>query len=71
MDARGSTIGECLDDIIRQYPQSKTWLLDQDSLLRVMISVNNLEIITQGTESLHRILEPGDEIIIFAVASGG
>ena len=71
IEVDGKTIGECLDDIVRQYPQSKIWLFDQDSLMRVMISINNEEIVTLDEEGLNRKLESNDEIMIFAIVSGG
>jgi len=71
MEADGNTIGECLDDLIKQYPQSGNWLFAQDSLMRVIISINNVELITLDTASLNRRLKSSDEIMIFAMVSGG
>lgn len=71
IEVDGKTIGECLDDIVRQYPQSKIWLFGVDSLMRVMISINNVDIVTLDNEGINRRLRSGDEIMIFTIASGG
>lgn len=67
----GETVGECLDDLIQKFPHAKTWLFNPDSLLRVIISVNNIEVVALDDEGLNRKLKSQDEIIIFAIASGG
>jgi len=71
VEVSGKTVGECLDDFIIQFPHSKTWFFDPDSLFRVIISVNNIEVVTLDDEGLNRGLKSGDEIVIFAIVSGG
>jgi molybdopterin converting factor small subunit len=65
------TVGQCLDELVRQYSQSKDWLYDEDSLIKVLLTINNVETITLNEEGLRRTLRPGDELQIFAVVSGG
>ena len=71
LEVSGSTVGECLDDLIRQYPEIRTWLFDQNSLVRVLVSVNNAEIVSLDKEGSKRILKQNDELQIFAVVAGG
>ena len=71
IEASGTTIGECLDDLTRQFPRIRTWLFDPDSLVRVIISINNVEMVTLDHQGLSRALASDDQIMIFAVASGG
>ena len=72
VEVQGNTIGECLDDLIRQYPEIRSWLFGQNDLLRVLISVNNEETLALNTNSnLGRTLNPADEIRILAIVSGG
>jgi len=71
IEVGGETVGECLNDIIRQFPHARSWLFDHDSLLRVMISINNVNIVTLDNEGLNKGIEAGDEIVIFALVSGG
>jgi len=67
----GNTIGECLDDLIRQYPEARNCLFDQNSLLPVLVSVNNKDIVGLNKDGLNRALNIGDELQIFAVIDGG
>lgn len=67
----GNTVGQCIDDLIRQYPEIRNWLFDQNSLLRVLISTNNAEVVTLDKEGLARILKADDELQIIAVVAGG
>ena len=67
---KGSTVGECLNDFIRQYPKTKKWLFDKDGkLLRyVEVYVNK---ITTYPEELATPVNYGDEISIVYVIAGG
>ena len=71
LDVDGNTVGQCLDDLIRQYPESRSWLFDEGGLLRVMVSINNIETVALDKEGLDRILKTDDELQIFAVIGGG
>lgn len=68
---KGNTVGECLDDLIRKYPESRGWLFDEDGLLRILISINNIETITLDKKGMDRVLTPDDELQVFAVFGGG
>jgi molybdopterin converting factor small subunit len=71
IDVRGDTIGECLDDLIRQYPEAEPFLFDKTGLLQVFVTVNDLMAWTPNISNRDRVLEPGDEVRIMAVISGG
>jgi molybdopterin converting factor small subunit len=72
VEVQGKTIGECLDDLIRQYPEIQGWLFDANELLRVLISINNEAISVMNTKShLDRVLNPDDEIRLLAIYAGG
>lgn len=72
VEVQGKTIGECLDDLIRQYPEIRSWLFDPNDLLRVLITINHEAILALNTKShLSRTLKPDDEIRILAVYAGG
>ncbi|MGA3084907.1 MAG: hypothetical protein ABSE95_08935 [Thermodesulfobacteriota bacterium] len=72
VEVDGKTIGEGLDDLIRQYPEIRSWLFDPNDLLRVLIGINNEAILNLNTKSLlHRALKPDDEIRILAIYAGG
>lgn len=72
IEIHGDTVKDCLDDLIRQYPGIRCWLFERNDLLRVLISLNNKEILNLNKESeTNRILKPDDEIRILAIYSGG
>ena len=72
VEVHGKTIGECLDDLIRQYPEAREWLLNRNELLRVLISTNNEEMLAMNKKSdMDRMVRPTDEILILAILSGG
>ena len=71
LEVTGNTVGQCLDDFIRQYPESGDWLFDQNGLFRVLVSINNVETVTFDKEGLDRILKADDELQVFAVIGGG
>jgi molybdopterin converting factor small subunit len=67
---KGSTVGDCLNDLVRQYPKTKRLLFDKDGkLLRyVEVYVNKA---TTYPEELATPVKDGDEISIVHVISGG
>lgn len=68
----GNTIRECLDDLIRQYPEIRSWLFDRNDLLRVLTCINNEEILAPYIKgNLDRTLDPADEIQILAILAEG
>ena len=71
IEVSGNTVGECLADLIRQYPEAGNWLLDQNSLLPVLVSINNQDTVALNQEGLDRALNTDDELQIFAVIDGG
>jgi molybdopterin converting factor small subunit len=68
--ARGNTVGECLADLISQYPAIDTMIFDNQHHLRreVYVFVN--------AESLHKVeltrpLKEGDVLILAVLVTGG
>jgi molybdopterin converting factor small subunit len=69
-EVKGSTVGECLNHFVRQYPKTKRRLFDKEGkLLRyVEVCVNKA---TTYPEELATPVNDGDEISIVYVISGG
>jgi molybdopterin converting factor small subunit len=67
---KGSTVGDCLNDFVRQYPKTRRLLFDKEGkLLRfVEVYVNK---VTTYPEELATPVNDGDEISIVHVISGG
>lgn len=71
IEVSGNTVGECLHDLIRQYPEARNWLLGQNSLLPILVSINDEDTIALNRDGLDRALDVDDELQIFAVFEGG
>jgi len=67
---KGSTVGECLNDFVKQYPKARRLLLDKEGkLLRYAEVYVNKE--TTYPKELATPVKDGDEISIVYVISGG
>jgi molybdopterin converting factor small subunit len=67
----GETVGKCLNDLVRQYPEAKNWLMDKQGVLQVMVYINGEENIVYQRDDFGRKLNPGDELQIVPVITGG
>lgn len=69
-DTKGNTVGDCMDDLIRQFPQLRDLTLDKNGKLLkyVEVSVNGVSTYPQ---ELSRPVKDGDIIYIFHAIAGG
>jgi len=69
-EVNGSTIGECLDDLVMQFPKIKPVLFDKDGELfgHVFVSVNLKSVYP---EELNKLVNDGDELYIVLTIAGG
>jgi sulfur-carrier protein len=67
---RGGTVGECLNDLVRQYPDIGPVLFDKNGRLHsiVFVSVNMNSV---NPEKLERVINENDEIFIILIIAGG
>ena len=71
VEVNGNTVGECLDDLIRRYPELGR-LISHGDMLQVLMGINGEDVVPiKSAYRLERALGPGDEIRILAVLSGG
>ena len=70
VDVNGNTVGECLKDLVSQYPEIEKEIFDNKGNL---LSV--LEIYLNGTsaypDELNKAVNDGDEIHLLTMLSGG
>jgi len=66
----GSTVGDCLNDFVRQYPKTKRLLFGKDGKL-VRYAEVYVNKVTTYPEELATPVNDGDEISIVYVISGG
>lgn len=71
IEVNGRTVGECLDDLIRQYPDTIKWLFDRNGVLLVLIRINNEDTAIHHREGLNRPITDGDEMNLYLVLGGG
>ncbi len=69
-NVNGNTVGDCLADLVRQFPWLKEALLDKDGKLHkyIEIFVNGK---TTYPKELTESVEDGDEIQILSIIAGG
>ncbi len=65
---KGSTVAECLDDLTKQFPETKQWLFDRNGILMVLI-LHNGETVYQ--KDLKRKVKNGDELKLTLIVGGG
>ena len=70
VEVEGSTVGECLGDLLKQFPKLATKLLDPEGniLPQVFISVN---MNSARPEKKDTPLKAGDELYIVLIVAGG
>jgi molybdopterin converting factor small subunit len=66
----GGTIGECLQDLIRQFPPARGLLFDeQDQLIRnIFVFINEESRYPPGLDTL---VKEGDTLLIASLVTGG
>jgi molybdopterin converting factor small subunit len=67
-EAAGSTLGEVLSDLDRQYPGIRFRIIDEQQQVRrhIRIFVNGVSV-----DSLLLPLQPSDDVVIIQALSGG
>lgn len=70
VDVNGSTVGECLLDLVRQYPSLSPMLFDETggALDKVFISIN-LE--SAYREKLETPVRENDDVYLILIVAGG
>jgi adenylyltransferase/sulfurtransferase len=69
-EVKGETIGECLDDLTRQFPDLKRLLFDEQGNLHdyLFIYLNQQSV---SSDELDNPVKDGDEIHIIVLIEGG
>ena len=67
---KGNTVGQCLDNLVRQFPKIKPWLFYKKDRLRnyVDIYINQK---SAYPEELSKAVRDGDELNIMFLVIGG
>ena len=70
VEVNGSTVGQCLDHLVKQFPGIKQWLFDNNGKLHSYITlyVNGR---SAYPEELAKPVKSGDELNILFMVDGG
>ena len=72
VNVSGNTVGECLNDLLLQYPVIRDFLFDRNEVMRVLISINNKDVVSiESSKDMDRGLNDDDEIYLLALFTGG
>jgi molybdopterin converting factor small subunit len=70
VEVNGSTVGECLDELVKQFPKVKPLLLDKNGKLHNYVEVYvNQE--SSYPEELDKQVNDGDELHVTMIIFGG
>ena len=69
-DVNGSTVGECLNDLVKRFPQFEELLFDKNGKLLKYVDVYINEESTYP-EELAKPVNDGDELYIMNIIAGG
>lgn len=70
VEVKGNTVGQCLDQLVRQFPELKKWLFENNSKLRsyIDIYINDESAFPEG---LTKPVKEGDILDILFIIDGG
>ena len=70
VEVNGSTVGQCLEELVSRFPELKEWLFGKDGNLNSLVEIYvNLE--SSFPEELAKTVKDGDELHIVIIIAGG
>ena len=72
VEVQGRTIGQCLNDLVNQFPDIKTRIFDEQGTLLNFINIYQNKVSTYNApDPLAKSVKDGDEIAIILMIAGG
>jgi molybdopterin converting factor small subunit len=68
VEVNGATVRECLEDLVKKYPEIRGWLFDANNSPVVWVLLNTEMVMPEDSI---RPVKHGDEIEIFPMIVGG
>ena len=68
IEVSGSTVKQCLDDLVRQIPEAKRYIYNDDGSLALLFLLNNEAL---DDQDVNYSLAENDELWLLSVVSGG
>jgi len=70
VEVNGSTVGQCLENLVARFPELRQWLFEKDGKLNRLVEIYvNME--SSYPEELAKPVKDGDELHIIIIISGG
>jgi len=70
VEVNGSTVGQCLEQLVARFPELRQWLFGKDGNLTGLVDIYvNLE--SSYPEELAKPVKDGDELHIIIIIAGG
>jgi molybdopterin synthase sulfur carrier subunit len=70
VEVNGSTVGQCLEELVARFPELRKWLFEKDGKLNRLVEIYvNAE--SSYPEELAKPVKDGDELHILIIISGG
>jgi molybdopterin synthase sulfur carrier subunit len=70
VEVNGSTVGQCLEELVARFPGLKPWLFEKNGKLNRLVEIYvNAE--SSYPEELAKPVKDGDELYILIIISGG
>lgn len=70
VEVNGSTVGQCLGQLVARFPELRKWLFEKDGNLNSLVDIYvNLE--SSYPEELAKPVKDGDELHIIVIIAGG
>ena len=68
VEVEGSTIRECLNDLVKQYPETKKWLFDANNIPLIIVLVNQEVVLP---DKMDQKVNKSDKIDLIPMIAGG
>jgi MoaD family protein len=68
VEVKGATVHDCLEDLIKKYPETRKWLFDASSTPVVWVLLNKEVVMPEDNV---RTVKDGDQIDLFPMVAGG
>lgn len=64
----GKTVSECLDDLVRKFPDTRKYLFDRNGILMILAVLNGAMVLQK---ELNKKVSDGDELSLVQIVGGG
>lgn len=70
VEVNGSTVGQCLEQLVARFPELKPWLFEKSGKLNRLVEIY-VNMKSSYPEELAKPVKDGDELHIIIIISGG